>query len=330
MIYTSIFGDKFSLTYIAIDNSWDQLAHLLIISRANINTSIARTNIETRVAWLETPLCLAVERGKIELIRDLLQHGARINCKDSHGNTPLHIVSYWDYPDKHTALIIAQLLLQNGANVNVRDVEGKTPLHFAVQGKGAGITEILIQHGAQINAIDEQGQSPLFYAIKMAARPSKIVPYLLHNGASTKIIDHNGDSVIYYAARLCEMDNRNMIESPVNQEMLKLLIPPGTYVNSHDKLGRTPLHFSVMGSPSDVTYLLHIGADINAVDAQGNTPLHLACEGCHTYSADVLVKAGANLLIKNKSGLTPRSVAEYQHRMHPNGNWGEILKIVRR
>lgn len=59
---------------------------------------------------------------------------------------------------------IVKVLLQNGARVNDVDAKGKTALHFAAQYGRVEIGKILINSCASLNLKDEMGRTPLHLA----------------------------------------------------------------------------------------------------------------------------------------------------------------------
>lgn len=78
------------------------------------------------------------------------------------------------------------------------------------------------------------------------------------------------------------------------------------------------LHAAIIQQDYDwATVALQFGADCNCVDEDGNTPLHLLVmigeEQTEAFLA-LLMKAGANLSLKNKQGLTPLEYAQEYDR----------------
>jgi ankyrin repeat protein len=61
----------------------------------------------------------------LDVIRLLLEHGAKIDALNNNHATPLHVAAYYG------STIAARRLLEHGANVHLRDSEGKTPFEVA-------------------------------------------------------------------------------------------------------------------------------------------------------------------------------------------------------
>lgn len=59
------------------------------------------------------------------IVKVLLQNGARVNVADEKGNAALHLAA--DYG--HTE--IAKILIDGCASLDIRDETGRVPLHFA-------------------------------------------------------------------------------------------------------------------------------------------------------------------------------------------------------
>jgi len=71
------------------------------------------------------PLASATSQGNVELMRRLLDCGARIEGRNHHRSTALHVAARNCVPEA------VELLLSRGAAVNTRDDEGHTPLYWA-------------------------------------------------------------------------------------------------------------------------------------------------------------------------------------------------------
>ena len=105
---------------------------------------------------------------------------------------------------------------------------------------------------------------------------------------------------------------------------MKLLVEHGADPLTPNSTGDTPLLAASglviekpgesPGSPQEVAaavrFLLDLGADAKTVDADGNTALHGVAVWGSNEAVEMLVKAGAQLDVKNKRGLTPWRIAE--------------------
>ena len=89
--------------------------------------------------------------------RSLIEGGADVSRRTSHGTTPLSRAVGVGFKD------IVELLIAKGADVNAKDNWNWTPLHSAVYGH-KDIVELLITEGANVNARDGGGRTPLWYA----------------------------------------------------------------------------------------------------------------------------------------------------------------------
>ena len=160
-------------------------------------------------------LGIALGRGRLDLVRLLLEHGAdagNLPLADpsqnrelaelaiAHGydiNTgrpgwpPLVVASRGDkgeHPDK------IQALLELGAGVNVRDYKAKTALHRAATAGFLASMEVLLVNGADIEAADEKGETPLFDAVH--AGRAEAIALLLERGADPTAQNHRVISIV--------------------------------------------------------------------------------------------------------------------------------------
>jgi ankyrin repeat protein len=95
--------------------------------------------------------------------------------------------------------------------------------------------------------------------------------------------------------------------------LVGLLLESKADVNAIDEHGWTPLHFTADEVlPQMASLLLAKNADPNVRDDEGNTPLHRAVFSARGRDEVVrlLRKNGAKDDVKNKSGETPKSLAE--------------------
>ncbi|HMB95704.1 MAG TPA: ankyrin repeat domain-containing protein, partial [Tepidisphaeraceae bacterium] len=234
--------------------------------------------------WGDTPLIMAVQDGREEIVKLLLSKGANVNRGNDRGTTPLHRAI--EYPN------IMKILLDAGAKVDAVDVEGRTPLHWAAMGAPNASMSLLIDHGANVAARDNEGQTPLHDA----ARWNNIenVDMLLSHDADVNARDNFGETPLHLAAT-CKQT-----------VVVEVLLHHNVDLNAKDVFGYTPMHDAARkGCTPIISLFLGYGGDRSAVDQFGVTPLHLACRNGYTDAAIMLLRAGANPNVKDNNQRSP-------------------------
>jgi len=109
------------------------------------------------------------------------------------------------------------------------------------------------------------------------------------------------------------------------QDDLQELVSQISSVNIQDSpLGNSALHYSSQSGHIDcIKVLLKAGANVNLQNKTGETPLHKASWRGNLEAIQLLVEHGANVTIRNKQGQTPKDVAK-------NGQTVELLKPTER
>ena len=126
----------------------------------------------------ETALSLAAIKGRLNIVKFLVSHGANVNHVNANGLTPLMMASLTGYSDT------IKFLLEKGANINAVTPEGKTSLMFAVINGRIGLVKILLENEpikVDIHAVDRDGQTALMMAENLGF--SNIVQLLKFYGA---------------------------------------------------------------------------------------------------------------------------------------------------
>jgi ankyrin repeat protein len=99
---------------------------ILLRSGSNINASNNKSK--------STPLHLAARYGKIDKVKVLIKHGARVNSMNADGQTPLHYLcknSRGRTGDSD--LRVLRYLLEAGADPLIKDVNQQYPIDLAVK-----------------------------------------------------------------------------------------------------------------------------------------------------------------------------------------------------
>ena len=78
-------------------------------------------------------------------VKLLLKLGANLNVRNKSGDTPLHIAV------EEGRIEIVEILLEAGADIQVEDHENNTPLHLAAIRGSLGIIASLVDAGASLH-----------------------------------------------------------------------------------------------------------------------------------------------------------------------------------
>jgi uncharacterized protein len=124
----------------------------------------------------------------MEIIRQLLQHGADVNAwDDQHTATPLLAAVNWGNEEA------IRLFVKAGADPNVVSDEGLSPLRWAVEEDDLEMAALFLRHGADktINAFGGFcGWTPLGMAASKLNLP--MIELLLDAGADPEALDEDG------------------------------------------------------------------------------------------------------------------------------------------
>ena len=104
-------------------------------------------------------------------------------------------------------------------------------------------------------------------------------------------------------------------------EIIDLLVRNGAEVSARNRRGAEPLHYACDGGPDlknwnqdaqfkTVSKLIELGANPNSLDKSGVAPLHRAVRNRCTGAVNALIRNGADVNLKNKSGSTPFKLAQ--------------------
>eukprot|EP00210_Caulerpa_lentillifera_P005472 g5232.t1 len=250
------------------------------------STSIASASELDRI----NTLLSAANGGDIGLVDRLLNSGVSPNVqKEAHGWTPLYAASRQGHVE------IVQKLLDQGALVNKTINSGATSLHGAAAFGQEQVITVLLQHKAQIDARTKHGELPLH----TAARNGYLHVVALLLSADRSLIDHkrssDGSTALHLA---CEKQWAGAVK-----ELIDWGANPG--ICKADSI--TPLYMTAITGNRHIAQTLlssSITIDVNVQTVENWTALHVACARGDLDMVRLLLKAGANPLLKTNMDMT--------------------------
>jgi ankyrin repeat protein len=247
---------------------------------------------KAQITAIEVSLTLfaSADGNCVNLATQLLDQGASLDARDRIGARPL------SHAARSGHVEMVDLLLARGAAIDARDLNGATALYYAAERGHSSTVQRLIERGANVKLTGRSGVSPVA-AAAYAGRDS-IVALLLAHGADGRARDDTGKPPVVYAAASGRLD------------IVRQLLGSDGDLNARYANDLTLLMWA--SGPDEkvpeaqaievVSYLLDKGAHIDDRDDRGRTALMIAAEGGRVEIADLLLKRGADPLLKDKAG----------------------------
>lgn len=279
--------------------------------------------------WGATPLHLAAERDRAEIVGELIRAGADRDAADELGFTPLHAAL------RDGADAAAQALIRANAQVRSDTIEGRSG--YALENFGgllrtalqrASITTVRLMLGAGADPRSDIGDDAMAYADGPDRLPklqlllergfsvegSSTMGRPLHGAAANNdvaaiilLLDHDAD---------IEAKGGNYGFTPLlaaaytgSSDAVKALIERGANPNAGTDYFGSPVYAAAFSGKRETVRLLlsmDLGIDLQAGRASDKaTPLHFAYWNNDAEMADLLMEAGALPNARTTDGRLP-------------------------
>jgi len=193
---------------------------------AGFGMPAASTGVAMAQTGNDAALILAAKHGEVNVVRQLLAEGARINARDKNGRTALMAVTRRNYVE------VARLLIREGADVNAKDLMQDTPFLYAGAEGLIDILKMTLAAGADLASTNRFGGTALIPACHHGH--VEAVKLLLGTAIDVDHINNLGWTALLEAVILGD-------GGPIYVEIVRLLVAAGANVNIADRDGVTPL-----------------------------------------------------------------------------------------
>ena len=183
-----------------------------------------------------TPLQVAAEFGKTEIVTLLIRKGAVIDHVDQNETTALLLAATNGYPQ------IVRALINAGAEAGLLDESEQTALHLAAWNGHAEVVSELLKDTAEANPKTRSGYTPLHAAAWQGH--AAVIQQLMAGGADANVTDSDGWTPLHKAAYRGHAD------------AVKTLLAGGADRSLANGVGMTALEMAQSNSKPEVVELL--------------------------------------------------------------------------
>jgi ankyrin repeat protein len=240
--------------------------------------------------------------GCYEVVKLLWERGVRPTIHQADNTSLLHsaVRTQEGTQDEERARILRFFLVSgecynNSMPLDLQNSQGWTALKLAARKNLEKCVEVLIDHDANPDLPDHEAYTALHNAV---GNPD-ILKMLSTKSKNLNAQNKDGETPLYLAAE------RGLAESAL------MLLEYGADPNTPNKEGIVPLFLAARGGHLElVRGLLKNKAAVNFQGAQQNiAPLHWAAHKEREDIALLLIENGADILLKDKEGRMPLSMA---------------------
>lgn len=136
---------------------------------ADVNAKSSAPAFGSSFKLNDTPLHIASFHGVLDIVKYLIDHGARINARNASQETPLHRSIFKN-------LEVVKYLIEKDALIDAQDIAGNTPLINASFSGKLAVVKYLCEKGANVEAKNIREQTSLNAAV--ATNEDETVKYL--------------------------------------------------------------------------------------------------------------------------------------------------------
>ena len=240
---TGVKGIKLMLNGVSLGGEATELSDCGVYSECVIDVDFHRIIIgdkgsETVDGFIASPqgLLLYSKLGNATAVNTLLQCGIDPNCKNSSGESPLHLSAMRAHYN------VVELLLQYNCDAKAHDAFGNSPLYLACEHSHPDIISLLLNTGIPCQLS--------YLVVGMSQKNTDVISVLLRYTNHLEETDAEGHTALHHA-----VDTRDV-------SVVKSITEAGCPVDTSSRTGVTPLLASCERGCADIaSYLLQKGAN---------------------------------------------------------------------
>lgn len=240
----------------------------------------------------------ATTSNQVEVMAYLIDSGIELDATDKDGHTALHIAVLQGHIDA------TNLLLESGINDTILNKNSDAALHIVARNNDTNLLAAFLEHpNVDIIVAGYRKRTPLHV---IAENDNVEAANMLHNSIMVK--EHFKKNVGF---RLCAADEDEL--TPIHLAARK---------GSYKVLDLIMENCKAHGYPPEVV--------LGFIDEENSTPLHAAIDGGFTEVVEVLLKHGADPVVKKDSQVPPFLLACSQGKFKMieimlKSNTGEVV-----
>ncbi|WP_299609384.1 ankyrin repeat domain-containing protein [uncultured Aquimarina sp.] len=238
----------------------------------------------------------AIYRDNLEMMQYLLDKGARTDFIDSHGYSVLNFGAVTG----QTNTKLYDFCIANGADpLKEKSNDGANPMLLVAPFlEDDTLITYFLDKGIDLHSKDDKGNGIFNYAAKKGNK--KLLDLLIQKGVTYKELNDNGGNAFIFASQGTRGTENSL-------DVYKYLEALGIQPNVVTKDGVNPLHALAFKNKdlNIFNYFIEKGVDVNQADSKGDTPFANAVSRNDFNSISHLIKSVSNINHANKSGVTP-------------------------
>jgi uncharacterized protein len=269
-------------------------------------------DLAVNVPWGQQNIWVAAGRGDLPNLRTELRENVPVDARLHDNLTPLHVAALFNQKGA------AELLLAEGADVSLVDDKGNTALHMAAFLGHTEVVRVLLSASADPAIRNDLGfNSTDLVAVTWNSDLEECyheVEEVLNTTLDLRRVRAERPKILKL---LSAADGEPEGTTPTisiwqaaivgNSAAIKQHIAAGTDLNkTEDFGGSTPLMLAaVFGQIETAKVLIDAGADLELRNKSDGTALHLACFFCRPEIVELLLQSGADPSKRNNRELAP-------------------------